>query len=62
MHLNTSKINNSPHKLGFQITMRAGDQKLRYDLVWPNSELNFYKTRNLFLKILDLQLYCITEA
>jgi len=37
MHLSSSKINNSPHKLSFQISMRAGDQKLRrYNLVWPN--------------------------
>jgi len=35
MHLSTSKINHSPHKLSFQNTMQAGDQKLRYDLVWP---------------------------
>jgi len=35
MHLSTSKSNNSPHKLSFQDTVRAGDQKLRYDLVWP---------------------------
>ena len=33
MHLSTSNNNNnSPHKLSFQNTMRAGDQKLRYDL------------------------------
>ena len=35
MHLSTSKINNSPNKLSFQITTWVGDQKLRYDLVWP---------------------------
>ena len=35
MHLSSSKINNSPHKLSFQISMCAGDQKLRYHLVWP---------------------------
>ena len=35
MHLSTSNDNNSPHKLSFQNTMRAGDQKLRYELVWP---------------------------
>jgi len=28
-------IINSPHKLSFQITMWADDQKLRYGLVWP---------------------------
>jgi len=31
----TFKIDNSPHKLSFQISMWVGDQKLRYDLVWP---------------------------
>ena len=35
VHLNACNINNSPHKLGFQFSMRAGDQKLRFDLVWP---------------------------
>ena len=43
MHLSTSKINNSPHKLSFQISMRAGDQKLRYDLVWPQLFRNCFK-------------------
>ena len=28
----------SPHKLAFQNTMRAGDQKLTIDLEWPNIE------------------------
>ena len=37
VHLSACNINNSPHKLGFQFSMRAGDQKLRFDLVWPNS-------------------------
>ena len=36
VHLSACNINNSPHKLGFQFSMRAGDQKLRFDLVWPN--------------------------
>ena len=27
--------NNSPHKLENKFCMRAGDQKLRYDLEWP---------------------------
>ena len=35
VHLSACNINNSPHKLGFQFSMRAGDQKLRFDLVWP---------------------------
>ena len=35
VHLSTCNINNSPHKLEFQFSMRAGDQKLRFDLVWP---------------------------
>ena len=39
MHLSTSKNNTSPHKLSFQYTMRVGDLKLRYDLVWPNPRL-----------------------
>ena len=38
VHLNACNINNSPHKLGFQFSMRAGDQKLRFDLVWPKVE------------------------
>jgi len=42
MHLSTSKINNSPHKLSFQISMRAGDQKLRFDLVWPKHIVQTY--------------------
>ena len=36
VHLSACNINNSPHKLGLQFSMRAGDQKLRFDLVWPN--------------------------
>ena len=39
VHLSACNINNSPHKLGFQFSMRAGDQKLRFDLVWPNLSL-----------------------
>ena len=39
VHLSAYNINNSPHKLGFQFSMRAGDQKLRFDLVWPNDGL-----------------------
>ena len=35
VHLSACNINNSPHKLGFQFSMWAGDQKLRFDLVWP---------------------------
>ena len=33
MYFSTSNINNSSHKLSFQITMQAGDQKLRYNLL-----------------------------
>ena len=36
MHLSTSKINKSPHKLSFQISMRAGDQKLLHGRALPN--------------------------
>ena len=39
MHLSTFNNNNSPHKLSFQNAMQAGDQKLRYDLVWPNYDI-----------------------
>ena len=45
MHLSTYKTdlnplsahnnNNSPHKFGFEFYMRAGDQKLKYNLEWP---------------------------
>ena len=38
VHLNACNINNSPHKLGFQFSKRAGDQKLRFDLVWPKKK------------------------
>ena len=41
VHLSACNINNSPHKLGFQFSMRAGDQKLRFDLVWPNIEFSY---------------------
>ena len=41
VHLSACNINNSPHKLGFQFSMRAGDQKLRFDLVWPNYKLEW---------------------
>ena len=38
MHLSACYNNNSPHKLAFRFYMWAGDQKLRYDLVWPNCQ------------------------
>ena len=41
VHLSACNINNSPHKLGFQFSMRAGDQKLRFDLVWPKSTCSY---------------------
>ena len=36
MHLSTCNINNNPHKLGIQALHAGGDQKQRFDLVWPN--------------------------
>ena len=49
MHLSAYKMtlnplsahnnNNSPHKFGFKFYMRAGDQKLKYNLEWPNARL-----------------------
>ena len=49
VHLNACNINNSPHKLGFQFSMRAGDQKLRFDLVWPYSD-GFKKKKKKFVR------------
>ena len=48
VHLSACNINNSPHKLGFQFSMRAGDQKLRFDLVWPYRTLQcWHQTENI---------------
>ena len=33
--LSAHNNNNSPHKFGFKFYMRAGDQKLKYNLEWP---------------------------
>ena len=45
VHLSACNINNSPHKLGFQFSMRAGDQKLRFDLVWPYCIIEYNAVR-----------------
>ena len=33
--LSTYNNNNRPHKIEFKFYMRAGDQKLKYNLEWP---------------------------
>ena len=33
--LSAHNNNNSSHKFGFKFYMRAGDQKLKYNLEWP---------------------------
>jgi len=39
MHLSVCYNNNSSHKLASRFYMRLGDQKLRYDLVWPKIDV-----------------------